>query len=65
MEEKCIIQLLGSDEIAFIGRYTQYTEHIQEAVIFKSVLDAQLYIEKNRLNRVGKIRKINNTIELT
>ena len=58
MEEKCIIQLLGSDGIFFIGRNTQYTEDIQEAAIFRSMLEAQLYIEKNRLNRIGKIRKI-------
>ena len=58
MEEKCIIQLLGSDGIFFLGRNTQYTENIQEAAIFRSMLEAQLYIEKNRLNRIGKIRKI-------
>lgn len=58
MEEKCIIQLLGSDGIFFLGRNTQYTEDIQEAAIFRSMLEAQLYIEKNRLNRIGKIRKI-------
>lgn len=58
MSEKCIIQLLGSDGIFFLGRNTQYTEDIQEAAIFSSMLEAQLYIEKNRLNRIGKIRKI-------
>ena len=58
MEEKCIIRLLGSDGIFFLGRNTQYTEDIQEAAIFRSMLEAQLYIEKNRLNRIGKIRKI-------
>lgn len=58
LEEKCIIQLLGSDGIFFLGRNTQYTENIQEAAIFRSMLEAQLYIEKNRLNRIGKIRKI-------
>lgn len=58
LEEKCIIQLLGSDGIFFLGRNTQYTEDIQEAAIFRSMLEAQLYIEKNRLNRIGKIRKI-------
>ena len=60
LEERCIIQLLGSDEIAFLGRYTQYTDNIQEVVIFLSILDAQLYIKKNRLDRIGKIRKILN-----
>lgn len=58
LEEKCIVQVIGSGEIAFIGRYTHYTDNIQEAVIFKSILDAQIYIEKYRLNGVGKIRKI-------
>ena len=58
MSEKCIIQLLGSDGIFFLGKNTQYTEDIQEAAIFSSMLEAQLYIEKNRLNRMGKIRKI-------
>lgn len=58
MSEKFIIQLLGSDGIFFLGRNTQYTEDIQEAAIFSSMLEAQLYIEKNRLNRIGKIRKI-------
>lgn len=58
LEEKCIIQLLGSDGIFFLGRNTQYTEDIQEAAIFRSMLEAQLYIKKNRLNRIGKIRKI-------
>ena len=58
LEEKCIIQLLVSDGIFFLGRNTQYTENIQEAAIFRSMLEAQLYIEKNRLNRIGKIRKI-------
>lgn len=60
LEERFIIQLLGSDEISFLGRYTKYTDNIQEAVIFSSILDAQLYIEKNRLDRIGKIRKIVN-----
>lgn len=58
LEDKCIIQLLLSDDIAFLGRDSQYTEDIQEAVIFKSMLEAQLYIEKNRLDRISKIRKI-------
>lgn len=60
LEERFIIQLLSSDELAFLGRYAHYTDNIQEAVIFNSILDAQLYIEKNRLNRIGKIRKIMN-----
>ena len=58
MSEKCIIQLLVSDGIFFLGRNTQYTEDIQDAAIFSSMLEAQQYIEKNRLNRIGKIRKI-------
>ena len=58
LEEKCIVQVIGSGEIAFTGRYTNYTDNIQEAIIFKSILDAQLYIEKYRLNGIGKIRKI-------
>lgn len=58
LEERCIIQFLVSDDIAFLGRDSQYTEDIQEAAIFKSMLEVQLYIEKNRLDRIGKIRKI-------
>lgn len=58
LEEKCIIQLLVSDDVAFLGRDSQYTEDIQEAAVFKSMLEAQLYIEKNRLDRIAKIRKI-------
>lgn len=58
LEEKCIIQLLVSDDIAFLGKDSQYTEDIQEAAIFKSMLEVQLYIEKNRLDRISKIRKI-------
>lgn len=46
MSEKCIIQLLGADGIFFLGRNTQYTEDIQDAAIFSSMLEAQLYIEK-------------------
>lgn len=64
LEEKCIIQLLGSDGIFFLGRNTQYTEDIQEAAIFRSMLEAQLYIEKNRLNRIGKIRKIVSSVDI-
>ena len=56
VEDKCIIQLLVSDDIAFLGRDSQYTEDIQEAYIFKSMLEAQFYIEKKRLNHIGKIR---------
>lgn len=58
MDEKCIIQLLVSDDIAFLGKDSQYTEDIQEAAIFKSMIEAQLYNEKNRLDRISKIRKI-------
>lgn len=58
LEEKCIIQLLASDAVAFLGRDSQYTEDIQEAAIFKSMLEARLYVEKNRLDRICKIRKI-------
>lgn len=64
MEEKCIIQLLESDGIFFLERNTQYTEDIQEAAIFRSMLEAQLYIEKNRLNRIGKIRKIVSSVDI-
>lgn len=60
LEERFVIQLLNSDELAFLGRYAHYTDNIHEAVIFNSILDAQLYIEKNRLDRIGKIRKIIN-----
>ncbi len=63
MEEKCIIQLLGSDRMFFLGRNTQYTEDIQEVAIFSSMLETQLYIEKNRLNRIGKIRKIVSSVD--
>jgi len=42
LEEKCIIQLFVSDDIAFLGKDSQYTEDVQEAAIFKSILEAQL-----------------------
>lgn len=35
-----------------------HKEDIQEAAIFKSMLDTKLYIEKNRLYLIGKMRKI-------
>lgn len=59
MSDKCIIQLLVSDAVTFLGRDTKYTEDIHEAAIFKSMLEAQIFIEKNRLDCISKIRKIN------
>lgn len=55
---KCLIQLYDSDEIAFLGRTGQRVTDLQEAMIFTDGLAAQLYIEKNRLNRIGRIRMI-------
>ena len=61
MNQKCLIQLYDSDEIAFLGRNGQRVTDLQEAMIFRNGLAAQLYIEKNRLNCIGKIRTIVNT----
>ena len=55
---KCLIQLYDSDEIAFLGRNGQRVTDLREAMIFTDGLGAQLYIEKNRLNRIGRIRTI-------
>ena len=58
---KCLIQLYDSDEIAFLGRNGQRVTDLQEAMIFTDGLAAQLYIEKNRLNRIGRIGTIVNS----
>lgn len=55
MNQKCLIQLYDSDEIAFLGRNGQRVTDLQEAMIFTDGLAAQLYIEKNRLNRIGRM----------
>lgn len=55
---KCLIQLYDSDEIAFLGRSGQRVNDLQEVMIFSDELSAQLYIEKNRFDRIGRIRKI-------
>lgn len=55
---KCLIQLFDSDEIAFLGRNGQRVTDLREAMIFTDGLAAQLYNEKNRLNRIGRIRTI-------
>lgn len=58
---ECLVQLYDSDDIAFLGRNGQRVADLQEAMIFTDGLAAQLYIEKNRLNRIGRIRTIVNS----
>lgn len=61
---ECLVQLYDSDDIAFLGRNGQRVADLQEAMIFTDGLAAQLYIEKNRLNRIGRIRMIVSRIKI-
>lgn len=58
IDGKCLIQLYDSDEIAFLGCGGQRVSDFQEVMIFSDELAAQLYIERHRLDRIGRIRKI-------
>lgn len=58
---KCLIQLYDSDKIAFLGRSGQRVSDLQEVMIFSDELSAQLYIERHRLDRIGRIRSIHTT----
>ena len=57
-ETKCIIQVLGMDDLLFVGVSGDYTTDLQEAQIFYDPLEAQLYIEKHGMERLAIVRKI-------
>lgn len=55
---KCLIQIDGGDGLFFLDGYGSYTQEIQEARIFGSLLDAHEYIDKHGLNKLAIVRRI-------
>lgn len=55
---KCLVQLYGAEGLYFLGRSGEYTDNIQDALIFKDELDAHIYIDKRGLRKLSKVRKI-------
>ena len=55
---KCLVQLYGAEGLYFLERSGEYTDNIQDSLIFKDELDAHIYIDKHGLRKLSKVRKI-------
>ncbi|MDO4649437.1 MAG: hypothetical protein Q4B26_12375 [Eubacteriales bacterium] len=54
----CLIQIDYGEGVCFLGRDGRDTTDLQQAMIFEDELEAHIYIEKHRLDRLAKVRRI-------
>ncbi len=54
----CLIQIDYGEGLCFLGCDGGDTPDLQQAMIFEDELAAHLYIEKHRLDRLAKVRRI-------
>lgn len=61
--EKCLIQLYGSEGVCFLGCHGEFTPDIHEALIFTDELEAYTFIDKHGLHHLAKVRIIHSSAD--